>query len=118
MDLALLGVLGMLALWGLLGLFAWTAATVVSRKPHTLMALPLCVIAGIGGGALVPALGRKDGLGLGLSLLMALISGLLAAVAFFAVWHKAGVDNWSKKPHEEDSRRRKWSGGPRGSSDE
>lgn len=56
MDLALLGVLGMLALWGLLGFFAWTAATVLSRRPNMLIALPLCVIAAIAGGALVPAL--------------------------------------------------------------
>jgi len=72
----------MLALWGLLGFLAWTAATVLSRRPHTLMALPLCVIAGVGGGALVPALGRKDGLGLALSLLIALLAGSLAAVLF------------------------------------
>ncbi|MGB6837209.1 MAG: hypothetical protein WBF66_05855 [Dehalococcoidia bacterium] len=82
MDLAPLGVLGMLALWGLLGFFAWTAATVISRRPDMLMALPLCVIAGVGGGALVPALGRKDGLGLGLSLLAALLGGALAAILF------------------------------------
>ena len=80
MDLALLGVLGMLALWGLLGFFAWAAATVVGRGRHTLAALPLCVIVGVGGGALVPALGRKDGLGLGLSLLAALLGGALAAI--------------------------------------
>ena len=79
MDLAPLAVVGILALWGLLGFFAWTAATVLSRRHHTLMALPLCVIAAIVGGALVPALGRKDGLGLGISLLMALAGGALAA---------------------------------------
>jgi len=82
MDLALLGVLGMLALWGLLGFFAWTAATVLSRRRQMLMALPLCAIAGVAGGALVPALGRKDGLGLGLSLLAALLGGALAAILF------------------------------------
>lgn len=82
MDLALLGVLGMLALWGLLGFFAWTAATVFVRRRHILAALPLCVIAGVGSAALVPALGRKDGLGLGLSLLMALVGAALAAILF------------------------------------
>lgn len=82
MDLAPLAVIGILALWGLLGFFAWTAATMVSRGHHMLAALPLCVIVGVGGGALVPALGRKDGLGLVLSLLMALLGGVLAAVLF------------------------------------
>jgi hypothetical protein len=82
MELAPLAVVGILALWGLPGVFAWTAATVVSRGHHTLIALPLCVIAGMGGGALVPALGRKDGLGLGLSLLMALLAGIVAAALF------------------------------------
>jgi hypothetical protein len=79
MDLAPLALIGILALWGLLGFLAWTAATVLSRRPHTLIALPLCVIAGIAGGALVPALGRKDGLGLGLSLLVALVGAVLTA---------------------------------------
>lgn len=82
MDLAPLALIGILALWGLLGFFAWTAATVVTRSHRALLALPLCVIAGVGGGALVPALGRKDGLGLGLSLLMAVLGGALAAALF------------------------------------
>jgi hypothetical protein len=82
MDLAPLALIGILALWGLLGFFAWTAATVVSRRPNILMALPLCVIAGVAGGALVPALGRKDGLGLALSLLTALAVGALVAALF------------------------------------
>jgi hypothetical protein len=82
MDLAPLALVGILALWGLLGFLAWTAATVLSRRRDTLIALPLCVIAGIAGGALVPALGRKDGLGLALSLLVAFAGGALAAALF------------------------------------
>lgn len=80
MDLAPLALIGILALWAVLGFLAWTAVTVIRRGRHPLVVLPFCLAAGIGAGALVPALGRKDGLGLGLSLLTALVGGVLAAV--------------------------------------
>jgi hypothetical protein len=80
MDLAPLALIGILTLWAALGFLAWTAATVIRRARHPLAALPLCLAAGMGAGALVPALGRKDGLGLGLSLLTALAGAVLAAV--------------------------------------
>jgi hypothetical protein len=80
MDLAPFALVGILALWAGLGFLAWTAVTVIRRGRHPLALLPLCLAAGMGGGALVPALGRKDALGLGLSLLTALVGGVLAAV--------------------------------------
>ena len=74
-----LALLGVLALWGGLGLVPWWVALVVSRGRNALITLPLAFAAGVGGGALVPALGGKDALGFGISLLTALAAGAVAS---------------------------------------
>ena len=79
----LLGLLGILTLWGAFGLVPWCAALVVGRGRSAIVALPLAFVAGIAGGALVPALGGSGGLAFGVSLLAATAAG--AAVSTFAV---------------------------------
>ncbi len=74
-----LALLGVLALWGGLGLVPWWVALVVSRGRSALIALPLAFAAGVGGGALVPALGGKDALGFAISLLTAFAAGAVAS---------------------------------------
>lgn len=71
----LLALLGVLALWGLLGLVPWCTALIAARGRGALVALPLAFAAGVGGGALVPALGGKDAFRLGMTLLAALAAG-------------------------------------------
>lgn len=80
----LLALLGILALWGALGLVPWCLALIVGRGRGALTALPLALGAGVAGGALTPALGGKDALGFGISLLAALAAGSL--VSSVAVW--------------------------------
>ena len=74
-----LALLGVLALWGVLGLVPWWLALVVSRGRSALISLPLAFVAGVAGGALVPALGGKDALGFGISLLTAFAAGAVAS---------------------------------------
>ena len=74
-----LALLGVLALWGGLGLAPWWVTLVVSRGRSALITLPLAFAAGVGGGALVPALGGKDALGFGISLLTAFAAGAVVS---------------------------------------
>ncbi len=78
-----LGLLGILALWAALGLVPWSVALIAARGRGALVALPFAFAAGIGGGALVPALVADDALGFGVSLLTALAAG--AAVSTVVV---------------------------------
>ena len=75
----ILGLLGVLALWGAFGLLPWCVALIVGRGRGALVAMPLALAAGIGGGALVPALGAKDGLGFAISLLAATAAGAIVS---------------------------------------
>lgn len=72
--------LGVLALWGVIGLVPWCAALIAGRGRGALVGLPLAFAAGMAGGALVPALGGKDALGFGISLLAALAAGTVASL--------------------------------------
>ncbi len=73
-----LALLGVLALWGLIGLAPWCVALFATRGRNALAAMPLAFLAGVAGGALVPALGGKGALGFGFSLLAALAAGAVA----------------------------------------
>lgn len=79
----LLGLIGVLALWGGIGLVPWLATVIATRGRAPLLGLPLAIAAGIGGGALVPALGAKDIAGVWISLATAFVAG--AAVSFGSV---------------------------------
>ncbi len=74
-----LGLLGILALWAALGLVPWSVALIAARGRGALVALPFAFAAGIGGGALVPALVVDDGLGFSISLLTALAAGAVVS---------------------------------------
>ena len=76
-----LGLLGVLALWAAFGLLPWCAALIAGRGRGGLVAMPFAVVAGIAGGALVPALGAKDGLGVAISLLSATLAGAIVSTA-------------------------------------
>ena len=74
-----LGLLGVLALWGACGLLSWCVALIAARGRGALVALVMVPLAGMAGGALVPALGAKDGLGFALSLAAAMLAGAIVA---------------------------------------
>lgn len=67
-------------MWAILGFLPWLAVAVLRRGRGVLIALPLAVAGGAGGGVLVPAAGAKDEAGLFLSLGTALVGGLALAL--------------------------------------
>ena len=67
-------------MWGILGFIPWLVLAVLRRGRGVLVALPLAVAGGAGGGVLVPAAGAKDETGLFLSLGTALVGGLALAL--------------------------------------
>jgi len=73
----------MLVLWAMLGTAFWLAGAALRRGRGVLPALPLAALGGMAGGLLVPALGRRDGLGLLVSVGAALLGGLVLAAAGF-----------------------------------
>ena len=77
MNLETLALVLMLVLWAVLGSVSWLVGAALRRGRGTLLALPLAVLGGLAGGLLVPALGRRDGLGLLVSLLAAVAGGLV-----------------------------------------
>jgi hypothetical protein len=83
MNFEVLALSLMLVLWAALGSVCWLAGAVARRGRGALPALPLAALGGLAGGLLVPAVGRRDGVGLLVSLGAALLGGLLFAAAGF-----------------------------------
>jgi hypothetical protein len=67
-------------MWAILGFIPWLALALLRRGRGVLIALPLAVAGGAGGGVLMPAAGAKDETGLLLSLGTSLIGGLALAL--------------------------------------
>jgi hypothetical protein len=83
MNLDVLAPVLMLALWAALGVVSWVGGAALRRGRGVLPALPLSAVGGLAGGLLVPALGRRDAIGLLVSLLAALLGGVIFAAAAF-----------------------------------
>jgi hypothetical protein len=62
-------------MWAILGFIPWLVLAVLRRGRGVLIALPLAVAGGAGGGVLVPAAGARDETGLLLSLVTAVVGG-------------------------------------------
>ena len=75
-DLDVIFLALLLTVWAMLGLIPWLALAVRRRGRGVLMALPLAIAGGIGGGVLVPAAGLRDVPALILSVGAALLGGL------------------------------------------
>jgi hypothetical protein len=83
MNFDVLALVLMLVLWAGLGTVSWLASATAHRGRGALPALPLAALGGLAGGLLVPTLGRRDSVGLLVSLLAALLGGLVFAAAGF-----------------------------------
>lgn len=79
-DLDIIFLALLFTMWAILGFIPWLALAVLRRGRGVLIALPLAVAGGAGGGVLVPAAGAKDEIGLFLSLGTALVGGLALAL--------------------------------------
>ena len=75
-DLDVIFLALLVGIWAILGLMPWLVLAVRRRGRGVLIALPLAIAGGIGGGVLVPAVGLRDVLALILSVGAALVGGL------------------------------------------
>ncbi len=75
-DLDIIFLALLFIMWAILGFIPWLALAVLRCGRGVLIALPMAVAGGAGGGVLVPAAGVKDETGLFLSLGAALAGGL------------------------------------------
>jgi len=79
-DLDIIFLALLFIMWAILGFIPWLVVAVLRRGRGVLIALPLAIAGGAGGGVLVPAAGAKDETGLFLSLGTALVGGLALAL--------------------------------------
>ena len=79
-DLDIIFLALLFIIWAILGFIPWLVLAVRRRGRGVLIALPLAVAGGAGGGVLVPAAGAKDETGLLLSLGTAFVGGLALAL--------------------------------------
>ncbi len=70
-----------LLLWMSLGMLPWLVTSVATRGNAGMIYLPLCMLAGIAGGLLVPFIGFTGTGGIWLSLVAALVLSTLLVVA-------------------------------------
>jgi hypothetical protein len=75
-DLNIIFLALLLSIWAILGLIPWLVLAVRRRGRGVLIALPLAIAGGIGGGVLVPAVGLRDVPALILSVGASLLGGL------------------------------------------
>lgn len=74
------------ATWSLLSMLSWIALSLPRRARGALWAAPFALLGGIGGGALVPLAGLDNQLGIGVSMISAVICSGVAAWLSFQVW--------------------------------
>ncbi|MCY3733269.1 MAG: hypothetical protein OXG42_03215 [Chloroflexi bacterium] len=72
--------------WSFLALLSWIALSLRRRARGALWAAPFAWLAGIGGGALVPLAGLDNQVGVGVSMMSALICSGFAGWLSFQVW--------------------------------
>jgi uncharacterized membrane protein YeaQ/YmgE (transglycosylase-associated protein family) len=72
--------------WALLGGLVWLVWSIRRDAVGAIWAFPFGPIGGMGGGVLLPLVGVDDGLGLGLSMVMALIGAALLTGMAYRVW--------------------------------
>jgi len=75
-DLDVIFLALLVSIWAILGLIPWLVLAVRRRGRGVLIALPLAIAGGIGGGVLVPAVGLRDVMALVLSVGASLLGGL------------------------------------------
>ena len=72
--------------WLLLGSLPWVALSLRRRARGALWALPFALLGGAAGGVIVPAVGLDNGLGVGISVLGAVLGGWALTWAAYRAW--------------------------------
>lgn len=94
-----------IAAWTFLSMLSWIALSVPRRARGALWAAPFAVLGGIGGGVIVPLAGLDNELGIGVSMIAALVgSGLMSCLAFMS-WDSWSLGerfaSWSRRPRSQ-----------------
>ena len=74
------------AAWTLLSMLSWIAISVPRRARGALWAAPFAELGGISGGVIVPLAGLDNALGIGLSMIAALICSGISCWLSFEIW--------------------------------
>ena len=92
-----------IAAWMALGLIPWVATSVLTRGNAGMLYLPLCLLAGVAGGMLVPFLGFTGSGGIWLSMLAALLlpSLLMAARRYSLGFERSSPETPVSRPSRE-----------------
>ncbi len=72
--------------WLLLSLLSWITLSMRRRAYGALWAAPFAALGGVAGGVLVPLAGLDNALGIGVSMIAALLGSAAAAWLSFSVW--------------------------------
>lgn len=87
--------------WSFLALLSWIVLSLPRRARGALWAAPFACLAGIGGGALVPLAGLDNQLGIGVSMISALVCSGLSCWLSFQFWDAFGLAGrfagWSRR---------------------
>lgn len=74
--------------WSVVGLFPWVITAIIVRGRGALLALPLALASASAAGVIVPALGQRDFTGFLISLLTALLGGVVGSIGGIAFYHR------------------------------
>jgi len=74
------------AAWLLLSMLSWIAVSVPRRARGALWSAPFAALGGVGGGALVPITGLDNELGIGVSMISALVCSTALCWLSLQVW--------------------------------
>ena len=80
--------------WTLLGGLVWLVWSVRRRAYGAIWALPFALLGGAGGGALAPVAGLDTGVGVGVSMLAALVGAAAMTAAAYWAWDTYRMDRW------------------------
>ena len=74
------------AAWSFLAMLSWIALSIPRRARGALWAAPFAWLGGVGGAALVPLAGLDNQLGIGVSMIAALLGSALACWLSYRAW--------------------------------
>jgi len=77
--------------WAIEGGLVWLGWSIRRRAYGAIWALPFALLGGAAGGVLVPLLGLDNGVGVGVSMIMAPVGGALLTGAAYRVWDDFGL---------------------------
>lgn len=83
--------------WLLLGSLPWLVISVRRRAYGAIWALPFALLGGAAGGVIVPAAGLDDGVGVGLSMLGAVLGGAALTWAAYRTWDAYDVGRYFRR---------------------